>query len=91
MGRASGFSHLLYGLVYSAPPSGRRGDTGVRPLPPALSPGVLRSVSGGTPLVSSEGHGRRPPGDGRGIGPHDGLKKDSRCLSRVAAGNPGFP
>ena len=25
----------------------------------------------------------------RGIGPHDGLKKDSRCLSRVAAGNPG--
>ena len=28
---------------------------------------------------------------GRGIGPHDGLKKNSRCLSRVAAGNPGFP
>ena len=26
---------------------------------------------------------------GRGIGAHDGLKKDPRCLSRVAAGNPG--
>ena len=28
---------------------------------------------------------------GRGIGPQDALKKDSRGLSRVAAGNPGFP
>ena len=28
---------------------------------------------------------------GRGIGPRDALKKDSRGLSRVAAGNPGFP
>ena len=28
---------------------------------------------------------------GRGIGPQDGLKQDSRGLSRVAAGNPGFP
>ena len=36
---------------------------------------------GGASLLSSQG---------RGIGPHDGLKKDSRCLSRVAAGNPGY-
>ena len=28
---------------------------------------------------------------GRGIRPQDGLKKDSRGLSRVAEGNPGFP
>ena len=28
---------------------------------------------------------------GRGIGPQDALKKDSRGLSQVAAGNPGFP
>ena len=28
---------------------------------------------------------------GRGIGPQDALKGDSRGLSRVAAGNPGFP
>ena len=26
-----------------------------------------------------------------GLGPQDALKKDSRCLSRVAAGNLGFP
>ena len=26
-----------------------------------------------------------------GIGPQDGLKKDTRGLSRVVAGNPGFP
>lgn len=37
----------------------------MRPLPPALSPGVLCSVSGGTPLVSSAGHRRRPPRDPR--------------------------
>ena len=28
---------------------------------------------------------------GRGIRPRDALKKDSRGLSRVEAGNPGFP
>ena len=28
---------------------------------------------------------------GRGIGPQDALKKDSRGLSRVAEGNPRFP
>ena len=28
---------------------------------------------------------------GRGIGPQEGLKKDSRGLSKVAAGNLGFP
>ena len=28
---------------------------------------------------------------GRGIGPRDALKKGSRGLSRVEAGNPGFP
>ena len=28
---------------------------------------------------------------GRGLGPRDALKKDSRGLSRVAAGNPSFP
>ena len=27
----------------------------------------------------------------RGLGPQDALKKDSRGLSRVSAGNPGFP
>ena len=42
----------------------------------------MRVARGSASLLSSQG---------RGIGPHDGLKKDSRCLSRVAAGNPGFP
>ena len=28
---------------------------------------------------------------GRGIGPQDVLKGESRCLSRVESGNPGFP
>ena len=32
-----------------------------------------------------------PHGHGRGLGPRDALKKDSRCLSRVAAGKPRFP
>ena len=31
------------------------------------------------------------PSHGRGIWPRDGLKKVSRGLSRVEAGNPGFP
>ena len=43
---------------------------------------VMVGARGSASLLSSQG---------RGIGPHDGLKKDSRCLSRVAAGNPGFP
>ena len=42
----------------------------------------MRVARGNASLLSSHD---------RGIGPHDGLKKDSRCLSRVAAGNPGFP
>ena len=42
----------------------------------------MGGARGSASLLSSQG---------RGIGPHDGLKKDSRCLSRVAAGNPGFP
>ena len=41
--------------------------------------GVAR---GSSSLLSSQG---------RGIGPQEGLKKDSRGLSKVAAGNLGFP
>ena len=40
------------------------------------------SGEGSTSLLSSH-H--------RGIGPQDALKKESRVLSRVAVGNPGFP
>ena len=41
----------------------------------------MRMVMGSGSLLSSHG---------RGIGPQDALK-DSRGLSRVTAGNPGFP
>ena len=41
----------------------------------------MRMVMGSGSLLSSHG---------RGIGPQDALK-DSQGLSRVAAGNPGFP
>ena len=41
----------------------------------------MQVARGSTSLLSSHG---------RGIGPQDALKKDSRGLSRVAAGNPGF-
>ena len=41
----------------------------------------MRMAMGSGSLLSSHG---------RGIGPQDALK-DSRGLSRVAAGNPGFP
>ena len=42
----------------------------------------MRVARGSASLLSSHG---------RGIWPQDALKKDSRGLSRVAAGNPGFP
>ena len=42
----------------------------------------MRVARGSASLLSSHG---------RGLGPQDALKKDSRCLSRVAAGNPRFP
>ena len=42
----------------------------------------IRVARGSMALLSSHG---------RGTGPQDALKKDSRGLSRVAAGNPGFP
>ena len=42
----------------------------------------MRVARGSASLLSSHG---------RGIWPQDGLKKDSRGLSQVAAGNPGFP
>ena len=42
----------------------------------------MRVARGSASLLSSHG---------RGIGPQDTLKKDSRGLSQVAAGNPGFP
>ena len=42
----------------------------------------MRVGRGTTSLLSSHG---------RGIGPQDALKKDSRVLSQVSAGNPGFP
>ena len=41
----------------------------------------MHVARGSTSLLSSHG---------RGIGPQDALKKDSRGLSQVAAGNPGF-
>ena len=42
----------------------------------------IRVASGSGALLSSHG---------RGIGPQDTLKTDSRGFSRVAAGNPVFP
>ena len=42
----------------------------------------MRVARGSASLLSSHG---------RSIWPQDGLKKDSRGLSQVAAGNPGFP
>ena len=53
--------------------------------PPWWSQGSQVSMgvaSGSASLLSSHG---------RGIGPQDALKKDSRGLSQVVAGNPGFP
>ena len=41
--------------------------------------------------VSREGSVSLLSSHGKGIGPQDALKKDSRGLSRVVAGNPGFP
>jgi len=49
---------------------------------PQGSPVSIRFVRGSAALLSSHG---------RGIGPQDSLKGESRGLSRVAAGNPGFP
>ena len=46
------------------------------------SPVSCRVVRGSVALLSSRG---------RGIGPQDTLKKESRGLFRVVAGNPGFP
>ena len=46
------------------------------------SPVSFRVVRGSVALLSSRG---------RGIGPQDTLKKESRGLFRVVAGNPGFP
>ena len=43
---------------------------------------AMRVMRGSASLLSSHG---------RGIGPQDELKKDSRGLSQVAAGNPEFP
>ena len=42
----------------------------------------IRVARGSTALLSSHG---------RGIGPQDAFKGESRGLSRVEAGNPGFP
>ena len=42
----------------------------------------MQVARGSTSLLSSHG---------RGIGPQDALKKDSRGLSQFEAGNPGFP
>ena len=42
----------------------------------------MRMAMGSGSLLSSHG---------RGIRPQDALKKDSRGLSGVSAGNPGFP
>ena len=42
----------------------------------------IRVERGSTSLLSSHGMGIRP---------QDALKKDSRGLSRVGVGNPGFP
>ena len=39
----------------------------------------------------SRGSASLPSSHGRGLGPPDALKKDSRYLSWVAAGNPRFP
>ena len=49
---------------------------------PQGSPVSIRFVRGSAALLSSHG---------RGIGPQDSLKGESRGLSRVEAGNPGFP
>ena len=49
---------------------------------PQGSPVSIPVAMGCTALLSSHN---------RGIGPQDALKKESRGLSRVAAGNPGLP
>ena len=46
------------------------------------SQGSMRVPRGSASLLSSPGRGIQPPGS---------LKRDSRGLSEVAAGNPGFP
>ena len=42
-------------------------------------------------MVKARGSASFLPSHGRGIWPRDVLKKVSRGLSRVEAGNPGFP
>ena len=44
-----------------------------------------------SPMRVARGSGSLLSSHGRGIGPQDALKKESRVLSRVVAGNPGFP
>ena len=44
-----------------------------------------------SPMGAARGSASLLSSHGRGIWPQDGLKKDSRGLSQVAAGNPGFP
>ena len=41
--------------------------------------------------ASGEGSVSLLSSHGSGIGPQDAFKKDSRDISRVEAGNPGFP
>ena len=63
---------------------------------PRCSTGSSGSLSCGarevrSPMRVARGSGSLLSSHGRGIGPQDALKKDSQVLSRVVAGNPGFP
>ena len=52
---------------------------------------VSSCVAPGQSSVHSSFEGELGMSHGMGIGPQDKLKKESRCLSRVAAGDPVFP
>ena len=75
-GEPHGFSRVAAGF------SSYDGELREPPLWPQGSPVSIRVVRGSPALLSS---------NGRGIGPQNLLKGQSRGLSRSAAGNPGFP
>ena len=80
-GRLRGFLELRrpWGFSHEARP-GALGASGVVPGKSVLP--SMRVASGSASWLSSHG---------RGLGPQDALKRDSRVLSRVVAGNPRFP
>ena len=81
--------------MIGAPPAFYRAVASVWGFPRGMT-GSSGSLSCGarevrSPMRVARGSGSLLSSHGRGIGPQDALKKDSRGLSRVVAGNPGFP